>query len=132
MLDVDQVHRAAHPLAEAVAAAHQLGHHALDRRALGDRVAVGAVAAVDHVVVAQLRADARRDRLLADAEMDQPVDLVALLEPPDALLEVADAPHRGEQARGVVHAGARVPSSFCTAPTIRAASGITACSSTSL
>ena len=75
--------------------------------------------AVDHVVVAQLRAHAGCDCLLADAEVDQPVDLVALFEPSDALLEVADAPHRGKQARGIVHAGARVPSNFCTAPTIR-------------
>ena len=71
------MHRAAEPSAQPVLAAHQLGHHAVERRALGDRVPVGAVAAVDGVVVAQLPADGRRDPLAADAQVDQAVDLRA-------------------------------------------------------
>ena len=47
VLDVDQVHRAAEPAAEAGVAAHQLGHHALQRRALGDRMPVRPVPGVD-------------------------------------------------------------------------------------
>ena len=97
VLGVDEVHRAAHALAQPVGAAHQLGHLAVHRRALGERVAVGAVAAVDRVVVAQLQAGAGGDALLPDRQVDQPVDLVGALEPADALLEVADPPHRAQQ-----------------------------------
>ena len=75
VLEVDEVHRAAEALAEPVGAPHQLGHHALERRALRDRVTVGAVPAVDAVVVAQLAADRGGDALAADAQVDQAVDL---------------------------------------------------------
>ena len=82
VLDVDEVHRAAETAAEAAVAAHQLGHDALERRALRDRVAVRAVAAVDGVVVAQLPADADRHRLLADAQVHEAVHLVGALSSP--------------------------------------------------
>ena len=102
VLDVDEVHRAAEPTAEPAVAPHQLGHRALERRALRDRVAVRAVARVDGVAVAQLRAHCGGDALLPDAEVDQPVDLVGAREPPDPLLEQADPPHRREQAQGLL------------------------------
>ena len=71
--------------------------HAAERRALRDRVPVRAVAAVDGVVVPQLAADADRDRLLADAQVDEPVHLVRARQLADPLLEDADPPHRAEQ-----------------------------------
>ena len=104
---VHEVHRPAEPAAEAVGAAHQLGQHALDRRALGERVAVGAVPAVHGVVVAQLRADRRRHALLAHAQVDQPEHLVGALELAHALLEQPDQPHRAEQAERVLAAQPR-------------------------
>src|SRR5437660_1074901 len=63
---VGDVHGAA--LAPAVAGlpAQQLGEHAVHGRALGQAVAVAAVGAGDVVVVPERRADADRDRLLAD------------------------------------------------------------------
>ncbi len=92
---------------------HQLGHHTVERRALGDRVAVGAVAGVDGIVIAQLAADGRRDALLPDAQVDQPMHLVGALELPDPLLEVADPPHRPEQAKSALGVeGARLRSGF--------------------
>ena len=100
--DVDEVHRAAEAAAEAGVAAHQLGQQAIERRALGDRVAVCAVARVHRVAVAQLTAHGRRDALLADAQMDQPVDLAGAREHADPLLEEADPPHRREQALGLL------------------------------
>ena len=103
MLDVDQVHRPAEAAAEAAVAAHQLRHHRVERRALGDRVPVGAVAAVHRVVGPELRADARRDALLADAQVDQAVHLVGPLELADALLEDPDPPHRAEQVEVIYH-----------------------------
>ena len=98
VLGVDQVHRAAEPAAEAVDSTHQLGHHPLKRRALGDRVPVRAVAGVDDVVCAELAADPRGDALAADAEVDQPVDPPRPRELRDALLETPDPAHRFEQS----------------------------------
>ena len=97
MLDVDEVHRAAEAAADAALAAHELRHHACERRALRDRVPVGAVVAVDRVVRAKLPADADRDTLLADAQVDQAVHLVRARELPDALLERPDPPHGAKQ-----------------------------------
>jgi hypothetical protein len=50
VLDVHDVHRAPQAAAEPVGASHQLGHQAVERRALCDRVAVRAMAAVDGIV----------------------------------------------------------------------------------
>jgi hypothetical protein len=101
MLCVDQVHRAAEPATEPVIPPHQLRHHATERSALRDRVPMRPVAAVDGVVVAQLPADRRGHRLLADAQVDQPVHLVCTLQLAHALLEEADPPHRAEHAERV-------------------------------
>jgi len=58
---------------------------------------VGAVAAVDGVIGAQLAADGGGDSLLSDAQVDQAEDLVGALQLPDPLLEKADPPHRAQQ-----------------------------------
>ena len=123
VLDVDEVHRAAEAAAESAFAAHQLGHDALERRAFRDRVTVRAMAAVDGVVVAQLRADADRDRLLTRAQMDEAVDLVRAREPADPLLEDADPPHGAEELELVQAGTGASPSTCCTAVTTLVASG---------
>ena len=127
MLDIDQVHRAAEAAAETARAAHQLGHHAGGRSTLGERVPVRAMVAVDGVVGSKLPAHAGGDRLLADAQVHEPVDLVRAGELGDPLLEGADPPHRAEEVEG----GAGVdqtptgaePTTCCTASTIFASSG---------
>src|SRR3989442_1766875 len=73
--EVRDVHRASASLAEPVLAAVDLGHHRVEVAALGDAVAVAAVRARDVVVVAQVRADARGDRLLADVHVHEARDL---------------------------------------------------------
>ena len=60
-------------------------------------MAVRAVTAVDGVVRAQLPAHADRDGLLADAQVHEPVHLVAAGQLADALLEDADPPHRPQE-----------------------------------
>ncbi len=99
--DVDEMHRPAEAATEPVIAPHQLGHHPVERCALGDRVTVGTVTAVHRVAVAQLTANAAGDPLPADAQMDEPVDLEAALQLRDALLEAANPPHRRQQVGGV-------------------------------
>ena len=69
------VHRAAEAPAVAVLAPHQLGHHEVEARALGDAVAVAAMVADDGVVLGQVRAGAGGDRLLADIAMRRALDL---------------------------------------------------------
>ena len=91
------MHRTSESPAEPAGAAHQLRHHPVQRRALGDRMTVRAVAAVDTVVVSQLAADARRHALAADAQVDQAVHLQGALELRHPLLEAADPPHRPQQ-----------------------------------
>ena len=98
MLHVDEVHRPTEPPAQAVVASEQLGHRAVERRPLCDRVPVGTVPGVHGVVVAKLRADRCGDSLLTHARVDQAVGLVGAREPADGLLEQPDPPHRGEQA----------------------------------
>ena len=112
VLRVDEVHRAAEAPAQAGVAAEQLGQQPIERRALGDRVAVRPVPRVHGVVVAQLAAHGSRDALAADAQMDQALDLAGPHEHADLLLEEADPPHRREQAlglRGRPLAGQRLP-----------------------
>jgi hypothetical protein len=122
VLDVDQVHRAAKAAAEAAFAAHQLRHHRVERGALRDRVPVRAVAAVDRVVVPELPADGRRHSLLADAQVDQAVDLVGPLELPDPLLEHPDPPHRAEQLERIYHPATEPASTGIAVPVTNEAS----------
>jgi hypothetical protein len=79
-------------------APHELGHHAVGAGALGDAVAMAAVVARDVVVVAQVRAGADRDRLLADVAVRGALDRARLELLDHALLEGADAHHVGIEA----------------------------------
>jgi hypothetical protein len=102
-------------------------------------VAVRAVARVDGVVLAKLSAHGGSHALLTDAQVDQPVHLVGALELADALLEVADAPHRLEQRKGALLAEGALrtssghsyavtgacPSTCCTASTTLSSLGST-------
>jgi hypothetical protein len=91
------VHRAALAAAVPGVTAGQLGEHQAEVRALGDGVGVRAVPA-DHVVVAvERRAGADGDALLADAEVQQALQLPLGVQLGDLLLERPDPPHRVQQ-----------------------------------
>ena len=66
-------------------------------QALGQGVAVAAVRAEDDVVGAQMRADAGRDRLLADVGVAGAVDQAALVTARELLLALADQLHGAVQ-----------------------------------
>ena len=89
LVDVGDVHRAALALVSAGRLPQELGHHFAQVDALGDAVVVAPVGAQDVVVDAEVRADPRGDRLLADGRVHPSelarVGLAAglLLEPPD-------------------------------------------------
>ena len=107
--DVRGVHRPAAPAVEAGLAARQLGQHADRVGALGQHVPVAAMGAGDEIVRAQRRADARRNRLLADVRVDAPGDHAAAHHLDRPLLEPADQPHGPVQVGGVSHAVAAAP-----------------------
>ena len=92
-LQVGDVHRAAEAAAVAGGAAHQLGHHAIGARTLGDAVAVAAMVARDVVVLAQMRAGAHGDRLFARIAVRRALDRARLEQLCDPLLEAADPHH---------------------------------------
>src|SRR5207249_11526105 len=89
-LRIRGVHRAALAAAVARLLAEQLGEHAVDRRALGQAVAVTAMRARDEVVAAQRLADADGHGLLAYIKVGQARHLGALVELVHLLLEGAD------------------------------------------
>ena len=145
MLDVHEVHRAAQAPAEPVVPAHQLGHDPAQRCALRDGVAMRAVTAVHGVVRPQLPAHADRHRLLADAEVHEPVHLVARVSSPTRSSKTrmrhierrssrpTSPSSRAAVPSGTVYAGdGRGPSTCCTAATIFASSGRRYCSIGSL
>src|SRR5579884_1801952 len=90
---VGDVHRAALAAAVALLPAEELAVHEPHVGALGDAVAVPAVRRGDRVVAAERRADADRDRLLADVEMREAGHLRRQVELVRLLLEGADAQH---------------------------------------
>ena len=92
--EIRDVHRAPEPLAVAGLAAHELGHHEVEPRPLGDAVAVPAVVARHEVLGPQARADPRRDRLLPHVAVRGALDLATGEELRDLLVEGADAAHR--------------------------------------
>src|SRR5436309_2359043 len=92
------VHRASQAAAVAVLPAHELRHHAVHARALGDAVAVAAMGADDVVALAEVRAGARRHRLLADVAVRRPLDEPGVEELRRLLVEAADLDHRGVEA----------------------------------
>src|ERR1700736_4442632 len=92
--EVRDVHRAAAPLAEAVLASVDLGHHPFEVAALGDAVPVAAVGARHVVVVAEVGADTRRDGLFADVHVHEARDLARAELARHSLLEEPDRQHR--------------------------------------
>ncbi len=93
MLDVEDVHRAALALAVPGGLAEQLGHDHPRVGAAGQRVAVIAVGAELVVVRAERLGGADRDRLLADVEVAEAVDLALGVGLRCPLLEPADEVH---------------------------------------
>jgi hypothetical protein len=93
LVDVGDVHGAALALAHSRRTAEQLGHHARHLHALGDAVAVTAMGGADHVAVPQMRADARRHRLLAGVEMQEARQSSGRHQLRELLLEEPDHPH---------------------------------------
>ena len=77
-------------MAEAGVLGEQLGHHRLRVGALGEDVAVAAVAGREVVVGVHRGADAGRDRLLAERGVDEAGDLRVAVEGGDLRLEGAD------------------------------------------
>src|SRR5262249_29420517 len=91
------VHRPAETAAVAGLAPHQLGHHPIDARALGDAMAVAAMVAHDAVLLAQRRARARGHRFLADERVRGTLDEAGLEQLRRLLVEAADSHHRLEE-----------------------------------
>ncbi len=115
------------PAAQAAVAAHQLGHHALERRALRDRVAVRAMVAVHGVVVAQRAAHAGGDALLPDAEVHEPVHLVRARRAHPRAPRTRGCATSCGGGRGpprLTSRHGRAPSTCCTASTIFASFGM--------
>ena len=91
--EIGDVHRAALALAITGLPAVELGHHAVQIGALGDAMAMAAMGRDDAVGPGQCRADADRDRFLADIAMHDAVDLAGEVIGRGALLEMADRQH---------------------------------------
>jgi hypothetical protein len=93
--DVRQVHRAPEPLAEAIPAPVDLGHHRLRVGAASDRVPVAAVRGEELVVRPEGRDRADDRRLGPVREMRVPADHagVVLERPLDPFLELANPGH---------------------------------------
>ena len=96
-LDVVEVHRAAVAVRAALELAVQLGHELVRVRALGERVAVGAVRRGDHVAVLERAADPDGDRLLADRHVEESGQLAGTEALLDLLLEAPDQEHLAEE-----------------------------------
>ena len=94
--------------AVAAFAAEQLQHHALRLGALGDGVAMAAMIRRDAVILAQVRADAGRDTLLADGDMQRPGNFPGLVRRERGLLEGADARHRAVEVSEAAQVVARI------------------------
>jgi hypothetical protein len=91
--EIGDVHRAALAAAQPTRLAEQFEHHPAHVAAFGDRVAVPAMGAGDHVLGAEMQAHPDRGRLLAGIEMDKagnPALRELLLHP---FLELADRRH---------------------------------------
>ena len=92
-LRLEQVHAAAPAAGRPARQAVQLREQLDRRQPLGQRVAVAAVRAEHQVVIAQVDAHARRDRLLADVGMAAAVDQAGLERPDQPLLALPDRHH---------------------------------------
>ena len=96
-LDVVEVHRAAVPVAAALDLPVELRHDLVRMRALGERVPVRAVGRGDHVALLQRPADADRDGLLADGDVQEARQLAGAEALLDLLLETPDQEHLPEE-----------------------------------
>ena len=96
-LEVVEVHRAAVAPAAAFDLAVQLGHDALHRSPLRDRVSVRSMRRGDHVLLRKSGANACRRGLLADRDMEEPGQLACAEAVLDLLLEAADQEHLAEE-----------------------------------
>ena len=96
-LDVVEVHRAAIAVRAALDLAVQLRHHLVRRRPVREHVPVRAVRRCDHVVLSERAADADRDRLLADAGMQEAGEVAGAEALHDLLLEATDEEHLAEK-----------------------------------
>src|SRR6187401_3166323 len=106
------MHRTALAAAIAVRAPVELRHHALRVGALGDGVAVPAMVRRDAVVDAQIDADAGRDRLLPDRDVQRTRDFARLVRLERGLLEGADARHGAIEAGQAAQIVARFAHEF--------------------
>ena len=93
LVEIGDVHGAALALAQAVAAAVDLLHHADDVAALGDAMTVAAMRGDDVVVVGELLAHADGDRFLAGVEVREAGDIAGRDLHVQALLELANRLH---------------------------------------
>ena len=94
MVDAEHVHRSALALGDAGLAPGELGHDHLGVDAVGEHVAVIAIAGDDAVLAhGHRRLQPDRDRFLADVEVAESADQPEPVELPRALLEPADEQH---------------------------------------
>ena len=96
-LDVVEVHRAAVPVRAALDLPVQLRHQLVRVRPAGERVRVRAVRGREDVAVLHRLADADRDRLLADRDMQEAGQLAGAEALLDLLLDVPDQEHLAEE-----------------------------------
>ena len=96
-LGCGEVHRARFAARNAALAPVQLGEHGVQPSALGDVEAMRAIGREHQIVGAQPIANADRDRLLTDRQMDRALDLVGRIERDDPLLDEPDQQRRPEQ-----------------------------------
>ena len=96
-LDVVEVHRPAVAVRAAFELSVQLGHQRVRRGAPRERVPVGPVGRGDHVVLLERRADADRDGLLADRDVQEPRQLAGPEPLLDHLLEAPDQQHVAQE-----------------------------------
>jgi hypothetical protein len=92
-LEVIEVHGAAVPVAAALDLAVELGHDLVRVRALGDGMAVRPVRRSDNVAVLEGPADADRNSLLADRDVQEARQLSSTESFLDLLLEATDEQH---------------------------------------
>ena len=95
--DVVEVHRAAVAVRAALDLAVELGHHLVRRRPVCEHVPMRAMRGADHVAVLERTADADRDRLLADAGVQETGELAGAEALLDLLLEAPDQQHLREE-----------------------------------
>ena len=94
VVDAEHVHRPALAVGDARLAPRQLGHDHLGVDAVGEHVAMVAIAGDDAVLADRHRAlEPDRDRFLADVEVAEAADQPEPVELPRPLLEAADEQH---------------------------------------